>query len=62
VSILADIAELATDIDVARAQAAADRLSAAGEQHDDAAEEEVRAGLARATARLRAAELGGVRR
>lgn len=59
VSILADIAELAADIDVARAQAAADRLSTAGEQRDEQAQEHARAALARAMARLRAAELAG---
>ena len=61
VSILADIAELASDIDVARAQAAADRLSSAEKRADDNAEDVARAGLARATARLRAVELGGAR-
>jgi F-type H+-transporting ATPase subunit epsilon len=56
VSILGDIAELATDIDRARAQASLDR--AGGAPDDDA---EARAAAARATARLRAVELAGAR-
>lgn len=50
VSVLADIAELGTDIDVARARAAYDTAAAAGED-DEAARE----ALARAKARLQAA-------
>jgi F-type H+-transporting ATPase subunit epsilon len=56
VSILGDIAELAVDIDRPRAQASLERASAAPE--DDA---EAKAAAARATARLRAAELAGAR-
>jgi F-type H+-transporting ATPase subunit epsilon len=52
VSVLADIAELAPDIDVARAQAAYDRALATVNQEDDAPARET---LARATARLKAA-------
>ncbi len=52
VSVLADIAELAPDIDVARAQAAYDRAQHSITGTDD---EEARAALARAGARLRAA-------
>jgi F-type H+-transporting ATPase subunit epsilon len=57
VSILADIAELAADIDVSRAQQAADgaRTAAAGD------DEEAQAALARATTRLRVAEMSGAR-
>lgn len=50
VSVLADIAELGTDIDVARARTAYDNAAAAGED-DEAARE----ALARAKARLQAA-------
>lgn len=52
VSVLADIAELGTDIDLARAQAAYDRAVASFSGHDDAAALEA---LNRAKARLRAA-------
>jgi F-type H+-transporting ATPase subunit epsilon len=52
VSVLADIAELGTDIDLARAQAAYDRAVASISGHDDAAALEA---LNRAKARLRAA-------
>ncbi|HEV2891641.1 MAG TPA: F0F1 ATP synthase subunit epsilon [Frankiaceae bacterium] len=52
VSVLADIAELADDIDLARAQAAYDRAAATISGHDDAAALEA---LQRAKARLRAA-------
>lgn len=51
VSVLADIAELADDIDLARAQAAYDRAAATISGHDDAAALEA---LQRAKARLRA--------
>lgn len=59
VSILADIAELAADIDVTRAQAAADRAAAeaAAESRDVHAEAHARAALSRATARLHAVAL-----
>jgi F-type H+-transporting ATPase subunit epsilon len=53
VSILADIAELAADIDVARAQQSAERARASAAE-DDA---EAQAALARASTRLRVAEL-----
>jgi F-type H+-transporting ATPase subunit epsilon len=56
VSILADIAELAADIDKARAQASLERASSAAEDDDEA-----RAARARATARLRTTELAGAR-
>jgi F-type H+-transporting ATPase subunit epsilon len=50
VSILAELAESADEIDVARAQQALERARAAGEDDDDAA-----AAAGRATSRLRAA-------
>ncbi len=50
--ILSDLAELADQIDVARAEAAAERAEAAVRAADDA---EAEAALARAHARLRAA-------
>jgi F-type H+-transporting ATPase subunit epsilon len=50
VSILAELAERAEEIDVARAQTALDRARSAGEDDDEAA-----AAAARATSRLRAA-------
>ncbi|HZG95307.1 MAG TPA: F0F1 ATP synthase subunit epsilon [Mycobacteriales bacterium] len=56
VSILADIAELAADIDVSRAQASLDRSHVAADDDADA-----RAAAARATARLRASELAAAR-
>lgn len=56
VSILADVAELSSDIDVARAQASLERTQSAPE--DDA---EARAAAARARARVRAAELASAR-
>ena len=52
VKILSDLAELADQVDVARAQAAADRAEAAIRVQDDA---EAIAALSRAHARLRAA-------
>jgi F-type H+-transporting ATPase subunit epsilon len=52
VSVLADIAELGGDIDLARAQAAYDRAAASISGHDDA---EALAELRRAQARLKAA-------
>ena len=50
VSLLAELAELADEIDVARAQQALDRARAAGEDDDEAA-----AAASRAMSRLRAA-------
>ena len=52
-TLLSDVAELAGDIDVARAQAARDRAQEA--LRADSADEEAAAALARATARLDAA-------
>ncbi|MGZ4683575.1 MAG: F0F1 ATP synthase subunit epsilon, partial [Acidimicrobiales bacterium] len=52
VTILSDLAELASGIDVARAQAAAERAEVAVQREDDAV---AVAALARAHARLRAA-------
>ena len=54
VSILSDVAELSTDIDVARAQAALDRAQAASPGEDEA--DEVEAAARRAQARLDAAQ------
>jgi F-type H+-transporting ATPase subunit epsilon len=54
VSILSDVAELAGDIDVARAQAALERLQATTPTEDEA--EEVELALRRAQARLDAAQ------
>jgi F-type H+-transporting ATPase subunit epsilon len=54
VSILSDVAELAADIDVARARAALERAQAATPGEDEA--EEVQAAIRRAEARLAAAE------
>ena len=51
VSVLADVAEMSDDIDLARAQAAYDRAQHTLSGHDDDATREA---LARATARLRA--------
>jgi F-type H+-transporting ATPase subunit epsilon len=57
VSILADIAELGADIDVSRAQQASERARSAA----DAEDAEAQAALARATTRLRVAELSDSR-
>ena len=57
VSILADIAELGADIDVSRAQRAAESARSAADSDDV----EAQAALARATTRLRVAELSGSR-
>jgi F-type H+-transporting ATPase subunit epsilon len=56
VTILSDLAELAEDIDTARAQAAADRVEMAGERGGaDVVDAEAIGALSRAHARLRAA-------
>jgi F-type H+-transporting ATPase subunit epsilon len=52
VKILSDLAELASQVDVVRAQAAAERAEATMRTHEDA---EAESALARAHARLRAA-------
>ena len=53
VTVLSDVAELAADIDVARAEAARDRARTAGDRADDA---DTEAALRRATVRLEVAQ------